>query len=219
MGSAARLDLLNPYDIEILWALWDDLYRSDVDRTLGHRKAGLTREQLENILVKRSPEDSRLFKTRSALNKHLTRLKTLSNLVSTASTAARRRDGSVAPTGDRRDVYALYEGEAITWATTARIVLEVWNSPGHHINQRGLVNRMTQLGLRREPDSSPLTENTVLADVQYAIDKGYLNRYEDDLRADVRLGFEIGYISRIAGYAITAGHTAANSVTNVHRAG
>jgi hypothetical protein len=195
---------LSPHDIQILLALWLDLYGPRHTQTGSPRRSGLTREELCRILVDRptlGQTGVAIFKTAASINKHLTALKQLNKLVLTDQVPAHTQTGTGA--GHFRDRYSLAEGKAITWATTAKIVIEVWSSAGHHINEEILINRVASLQLEREPGTAPLSRGEILADINFAVSKKYLNRYERDLRADQRLYFEIDYITAIAAFCIT----------------
>jgi hypothetical protein len=92
---------------------------------------------------------------------------------------------------------------AITWASTARIAIEVWNSPGHHIAEAALVKSVTEkLLLKVRQEEPPLSKENVLLDIDWAIEKGYLNRYGSEIRADQRLSFELEYLVAIAAHCI-----------------
>lgn len=187
-------------DVAILRTLWDDLYQP---MNNGCRGTGLTREQLAVLLVQDRQHKDRPFKTRSALDRHLTGLKQLTELVFTDTAPARSKKQPGQTIGHRRDLYTLAEGKGITWATTARIVMEVWNSTGHHIPEKLLMARMCRLKLRRDVEGPKLTKVEIIADVNFSIEKKYINRYGADIRGDERLRFEIDYINEIAAHCVT----------------
>ena len=169
---------------------------------VGHRGNGLTREQLAELLVDKQ-DKTKPFKTRSALDKHLSGLKQLKNLVVTGGAPAQSKKQTGAKTGHRRDVYTLAESEAITWPETARMMIEIWDSPGHHIPEEVLIHNMLKLGLKRQQSGPVMSRSEIIADIEYSIVKGYTNRYEADIRTDRRLRFEIDYIINISGHSFT----------------
>jgi hypothetical protein len=213
VGEAPRH--LSREDIDILLALWHDLYDRRKNKH-GRRSSGMTRDQLAEILVRRMEDEPRPFKTRAALNKHLTGLKKLVNsapglhdrqMIRVENTAAKSLKAKIA--GHHRDVYTLAEGELITWPDTARIVIEVWNSDGHHIVEDVLLNRMLALNLKRGPeaDAPMLDRQAILGDINWAIERKYIDRYGgNNIRGDgerSRLRFEVDFVSAIAEFCCT----------------
>jgi hypothetical protein len=210
---------LAPEDIAILLTLWHDLY--DTRKADGKpRSSGMTREKLVEVLVAPEGEEttaSRPFYTESALKAHLTGLKKLVNsdrdvhdhqMIRTYKTYAKSSGAKEAHRkGRHRDVYALAEGDLITWPTTAQLVLEVWNSDGHHIVETVLVERIEGRHLKRQPGAAPLTKEEISEDIDWVISRKYLDRYaRNNLRGDGdqirRLRYEIDYIGAIAAFCL-----------------
>jgi len=195
---ASAPERLYSEDVAILVALWNDLYQPRTGGSDKPRSEGLTREQLAELLVSNSP-DEKPFRTKSALYKHLGGLKQVTNLVSTYTVAAKTRKGGLSKkAGHRRDLYTLAEGDCISWPATARIVMGVWDSPGHHIDEATLITSMESLRPRRDADGPVLTRDEILADIEFSIAKGYLDRYINSLRSARRLRYELQYINKIA---------------------
>jgi hypothetical protein len=188
--GARTLKSLDPGDLAILKALWENLYESNYGSSRSHRPEGMTRDELTSKLV--GPEPEKPFRTSGAMYKHLANLKLLTETVVTFS--VRTSKG----VGKHRDVYTLARDQAIVWPSTARIVMEVWDAPGHHISEEGLIQRMSSIQLRRESHGRPLEPGDIALDIKYAISTGYLDRYSSDVRAAERLRFEVGYVNAIA---------------------
>src|ERR1700687_473542 len=100
---------LNPQDIEILLALWNDLYEPRDWSSRANRRGGLTREELSQRLV--GPNEDQPFKTDAALFKHLAALKQLDNLIATDTAPAQSRKDAPHRVGKRRDLYTLAAGQ------------------------------------------------------------------------------------------------------------
>ena len=186
---------LDSTDVAILMALWQNLYGSDDSSGRSHRRIGLTRDDLAAKLVGREAEKP--LRTSAALYKHLAKIKGAPGLVRTSK-------GPTRSAGAPRDIYSLSESDIISWPTTARIVMEVWNAPGHHIDEERLIDKLASLQLRRDSDSPPIEKRDISMDIDYAISRKYLERFSRDLRAEQRLRFEIEYLSQVAAHCLSS---------------
>jgi hypothetical protein len=160
-----------------------------------HGDIGLTRDQLAEYLVvegKYSDPSQPLFKTIHAQNKHLAKLRKLKHRLLLTEKVA----GS--GVGQRKHIYSLAYGKAITWPTTAKIMLEVLDAPEQHVNHDPFVTRIEERRLRREPAGSDLSKAEIIGDIEYAIANHYLDRFQLEIRVAQRLRFEISYITAIA---------------------
>jgi hypothetical protein len=71
------------------------------------------------------------------------------------------------------------EGKMITWQSTARLVLELFNDPHRPVNGDRFINRMMQIGLCQDDTSDPSTKEEIGKQIEYCVRKGYLRDHKD----------------------------------------
>ena len=57
------------------------------------------------------------------------------------------------------------------------------------------MQRIRGMQLRREAEGAVLTDAGIVANIEYSIERSYLNRYESEIRADRRLRYELDYLT------------------------
>ena len=200
MPVAKAPDFLRSAHIAILLELWKDIHTGC--------KGGLDRRQLRKLLVTESDGTStsgsggsnaepggpeRAFKSKETLFAQLGNLKKLTNLVHT-------KQGFSG--GKPKDVYTIMYEQAITWPTTARIVVEIYDADDQSIEEDILVRRILAMSFKRTKESTQLSEPAVRSAVKWACQEErkppYLIREDDILIATRRLRFEIDYLKAIA---------------------
>ena len=184
---------LTNLDIEIVMKLWTALFEPLPPGA--KRKTAFTREDLANILV---PDT---FNTRSAIAPHLTKLKAFSDLVQTAKAPAHSHnpDKPNSTTGKKLDLYSISYRTAITWPSTAKIIMAVWHAGLHSFNEKLLISEIARLKLKRKPtEPGLLTKAGIIKDITFAISNQYLDRHAGQLRTMPRCDVESIYLQKIA---------------------
>jgi len=195
---------LRPEHIAILVALWEDLHQG--------KKRGLGRRELKLRLVrnkdsvtvdeaavsKLSPVQSvtPIFESAGTLYAQIGHLKQLKSLVETNTAYSG---------GKPSDVYTIALEKAVTWPTTARILVEIYDADDLTIEEDVLVTRIRKMRLKRSADGSELSEGGIKNAIAWVAedkrDPPYIRREGDLLTARPRLKFEIDYLRTIAARA------------------
>jgi hypothetical protein len=200
---------LRPDHIAILVALWEDIHQG--------KKRGLGRRQLKERFVRKSASaDSGegkasgskaslvqpaepIFDSEWALYAQVGHLKQIVSLVETN----KRSSG-----GKPSDVYTIALEKAVTWPTTARILVEIHDADDLTIEEDILVKQIMKMRLKRSADGSELSEAAIKNAIAWVSDDKrdppYIRREGDILTARPRLKFEIDYLKAIAVHAATA---------------
>jgi hypothetical protein len=210
--TAKAPTFLRPEHIAVLVALWEDLHHG--------KKRGLGRRELRALLVRESKEKdsdalavekrsvskieparsvTRIFASAGTLHAQIGNLKKLKTLVETNTAYSG---------GKPSDVYTIALENAVTWPTTARILVEIHDADDLSIEEDVLVARIKKMRLKRSADGSELSESAIKNAIAWVSDDKrdppYIRREGDILTARPRLKFEIDYLRAVAAYTTTA---------------
>jgi hypothetical protein len=186
-------ELLTNLDIEIVMKLWNALF--EPLPAGAKRKTTFTREDLAKVLIPGT------FNKPSAIAPHLTKLKVFADLVQTSKAPAHshRPNKPDSTTGKKLDLYSISYRTAITWPSTAKIVMTVWHAGLHSCNEKLLIAEIVRLRLKRKPtEPGLLTKSGIIKDITFAISNEYLDRHGGQLRTMPRCEVESIYLQKIA---------------------
>ena len=197
-------------DVAILMALWHDLnttLQQQQGEVKKHRKSGLAREELADILVADKEHPAKPFRSDATLFKHLEKLKKhFTDVLTTDKIPAvhvpmptqEKQEKKAMKGGKNRDSYQLAIGNVITWPETARIVIEVWDARQQHIEKETLILRIEALRLKRHLDGPVFKRVEIDRDIDFAVAGQYLTPYGIELMPGKRLRREHLYVAAVA---------------------
>jgi hypothetical protein len=203
MPPAKKPLFLRPEHIAILMAIWKNFHNGD--------KLGLRRRDLRKQLVRDEKKqsgtepgdrislseaagsDERIFASAGTLYAQIGDLKKLKNLVETNTTYSG---------GKPSDIYTIALENAVTWPTTARILVEIHAADDLSIEEDVLTAKIKKMRLKRSADGLELSESAMKNAIAWASDDkrdpAYIRREGDILTARPRLKFEIEYLRAVA---------------------
>jgi hypothetical protein len=179
---------LTAIDLEILKLLWTDLYSGN--------GFGLTRKKLLASIQEKTPKDQApIVKTDSALRVHLRKL--ISHIPPLMVSGKAETDTP----GGKPSVYKFARDAAITWPTTAFILLQLWQFPGRAVEREVFIEKMLKLGVGNSSTGNRLTEDELRYQIATSIKWNYIDLVNNSVLVPTdRVEFEHALLEFIASH-------------------